>query len=188
MIYTLIDKAIKLSDSQFHDDNIKIVKQILYDNSYPSQFIEKNIENRLKTLKNENIDNNDNNTDSNTTYVTLPLLNNSTLKLAKKLKKYDIKTVNTISNKLSGIVKKGKDRLEKGKSMNVVYQIYCKNCNSIYIGQTCRNLETRIDEHRKNINKESKQHTVISQHIINNDHQIDWKNIIVKDKEVKLGK
>ena len=37
--------------------------------------------------------------------------------------------------------------------MNVVYQINCEKYDSKYIGLTCENLETRIDEYRKNINK-----------------------------------
>ena len=31
----------------------------------------------------------------------------------------------------------------------VVYQLTCSGCNSTYIGQTVRQLATRVDEHRK---------------------------------------
>ena len=31
----------------------------------------------------------------------------------------------------------------------MVYKLLCSGCNSTYVGQTVRNLATRVDEHRK---------------------------------------
>jgi len=36
-----------------------------------------------------------------------------------------------------------------------VYKISCKNCDAIYVGRTKRKLNTRISEHRNQINRKS---------------------------------
>jgi len=34
---------------------------------------------------------------------------------------------------------------------NIVYKIFCNNCNASYVGLTKKQLRTRINEHVKNI-------------------------------------
>ena len=41
-----------------------------------------------------------------------------------------------------------KDQDEIGSKTNVIYQICCKKCNSIYIGQIKHRLKDRIKEHK----------------------------------------
>ena len=40
MIYTLVDKAILLTDSSFHAKNLDLVKNFLIENGYPEKFID----------------------------------------------------------------------------------------------------------------------------------------------------
>ncbi len=44
-----------------------------------------------------------------------------------------------------------KDRNETRDISEVVYKIPCKNCESVYIGETGRLFGTRLDEHMKEI-------------------------------------
>ena len=39
LICHLVDKAVKLSDKEFHDQNLEIVKKILYNNNFPKNFV-----------------------------------------------------------------------------------------------------------------------------------------------------
>ena len=57
---------------------------------------------------------------------------------------------------------------------HVVYKIDCVNCNLSYIGQTKRHLETRLKEHRANINKRDNFQSVVNQHRLNNSHDFKW--------------
>ena len=46
-----------------------------------------------------------------------------------------------------------KDKVEKQKKAGVVYEIPCSQCEKVYIGETGRQLGTRITEHRKEAEK-----------------------------------
>jgi len=48
---------------------------------------------------------------------------------------------------------------------NVIYKISCKNCEVTYVGQTKRQLKTRLKEHKNNLRQDQSKHLVISQHI-----------------------
>jgi len=55
-----------------------------------------------------------------------------------------------ILNKLTGYIKRHKDINEHDTKNNIVYKIFCNNSNASYVGQTKRQLKTRI-KHKKNM-------------------------------------
>jgi len=57
-----------------------------------------------------------------------------------------------------------------------VYSIPCKDCESVYIGQTGRTINTRIKEHSKSILPNSKICSAVKDHVHQLDHNIDFKN------------
>lgn len=70
--------------------------------------------------------------------------------------------------------------------MNIIYKIDCINC-VLNVGQTKRQLETRINEH-KNITKTSSQLFVISKHIIDYNYSFNWNNAYILDHESNFYK
>ncbi|KER33291.1 hypothetical protein T265_00793 [Opisthorchis viverrini] len=46
-----------------------------------------------------------------------------------------------------------KDRLTLDRTRNCVWKIKCNDCTKVYIGQTVRELHTRIGEHKRSISK-----------------------------------
>jgi len=86
-------------------------------------------------------------------------------------------------NKLDGIIKAQKDRLPDFSKKNVVYKISCNDCDATYVGQTKRKLNTRITEHRNQINSKSSHKTVITEHRLRYNHEFDWTNVEILDKE-----
>jgi len=54
-------------------------------------------------------------------------------------------------NKLSRFVKVHKDIDHASFKNNVIYKTGCKNCDVTYVGQTNRQLKTRIKEHKNNL-------------------------------------
>ena len=56
---------------------------------------------------------------------------------------------------------------------NIVYKIYCFDCESTYVEQTKRQLGIRVKEHIKDINKKSDSSSVISEHRMTEQHKFD---------------
>jgi len=54
-------------------------------------------------------------------------------------------------NKLTAFVKRHKDKNMLEVNNNIVYKIFCNNCNASYVGQTKKQLRIRINKHVKNI-------------------------------------
>ncbi|EZA49820.1 hypothetical protein X777_11800 [Ooceraea biroi] len=66
---------------------------------------------------------------------------------------------------------------------NVVYKISCCDCEASYVGQTKRQLSTRVNEHKKDINKKSGSPSVISTHRMNFGHNFKWNDVQILDEE-----
>jgi len=79
-------------------------------------------------------------------------------------------------NKLDRFIKGHKDVDHTSLKNNVIYKISCNNCDATYVGQTKRQLRTRIREHKNNIKLDQSKHSVISEHIIKFNHSFDWDN------------
>jgi hypothetical protein len=74
------------------------------------------------------------------------------------------------------------------KSASSLRQLACNNCDASYVGQSKRQLKTRIKEHRNNIKLAPDKHSVVSDHIINCDHTFDWDHASILDKETNYHK
>ena len=76
-----------------------------------------------------------------------------------------------------------KDKTEQEKQSGVVYSIPCKDCDSLYIGESGRKLEKRLTEHKS---KAASSKSAIKEHIDRSKgHQIDWENVKVLERESK---
>lgn len=93
----------------------------------------------------------------------------------------NIETAYISQNKLDNIIKVHKDSIPKEKLRGVVYQIKCKDCESAYVGQTKRQLATRIKEHHNNL-RHNTALSVVSQHRLQG-HEFDWQHVNILDRE-----
>ena len=111
-------------------------------------------------------------------------------KLKRALKKAGVNTLFTAGTKLKHLLC-GKNKTHPPKtSKKGIYRIDCP-CDSKYkyIGQTCRSIDTRINEHRKAIEKEKWPHSGITQHKEICKTEIDWENpTVVKTMDNKNKK
>jgi len=64
----------------------------------------------------------------------------------------------------------------------VVYKISCQDCDASYIGQTKRQLGTRIKEHASDINKKNGSPSV-TEHRLKFRHDFAWDNVKIIDNE-----
>lgn len=196
IIKNLTKKCIILSDKKFLDKNVKRIKEILFNNNYP-----KNLVNRvICETKNKNKQSNSKlikNTSNEVSYIKyckFPYISNLSDKLNFlfnknsdsncKLVFYNIKTTNTLFSRL-------KDKTLPSEESNLIYKIDCKNCEKCYIGQTKQFLQKRLKQHEydckiTNCNKLEK--TALALHHFTDNHQFDFKNAKILDKEINFTK
>ena len=115
----------------------------------------------------------------------IPYRRNTSEDIRRVLNRFNIRvafrTTNTIRSKLAKL----KDARSKEACSNLIYKIACTQCPATYIGQTGRQLQTRIKEHAKCTQKAPKNSTeimslerdsAIALHAISEGHVIDFKN------------
>ena len=67
---------------------------------------------------------------------------------------------------------KGKDKPEDRPG--AVYNINCSDCQATYIGETSRNITTRLNEHKRATKKGDLKNNLAEQHLLKTSHIIDW--------------
>ena len=80
------------------------------------------------------------------------------------------------SNKLSKLCKL-KCKLPIAKQSNVIYKVACGKCTEFYIGKTNRRLQTRLNEHKKDVNSALNEHSILT------DHNIDYAGVKILAKD-----
>lgn len=121
-------------------------------------------------------------------YIVLPYIKNLTTKISSRLNNSDTKLGLRCLNRLNNFIKVWKDKNKKGERNNVIYKINCIDCDVSYVGQTKRQLGTRLTEHRYNVRLDPSKHSVVSEHIIQFNHSFDWENVRVLDTEFSFQK
>ncbi|WAR09730.1 hypothetical protein MAR_034806 [Mya arenaria] len=99
---------------------------------------------------------------------------------------------------LRNILVHPKDKQETTEKAEVIYKIPCKNCDKVYVGESGRKFEIRLNEHKKdcetNSNKAFTRSTrkqsestieksAITDHQNINNHEIDWEGARVIERE-----
>ena len=101
----------------------------------------------------------------------------------KRFNKNDIRVSFHSPNKMGKYIKVQKDICPHTSKSNVVYKISCNNCDASYVGQTGRQLKTRITEHRNLIRHNTSVRSVIMEHRLQYDHDFQCDNVKILDEE-----
>ena len=78
-----------------------------------------------------------------------------------------------------------KDRITTLKDSCAVYELGCNSCPKVYIGETGRNVQTRMEEHRKDITKK-KDVSLVYQHHKETKHSFDFDNVKILHKSTNF--
>ena len=144
-------------------DEIKHLNTIFIKNNYNTDFIERNTYNRP----------NDSSNNSYTTTATIPYVRGISETIARILRPYNIrvahKPIFTLRRLLTHV--KGKDKPEDRPG--AVYKIHCSDWQATYIGETGRNLTTRLTEYKRTTKKGDLNNNIAEHHLKTN-HAIDW--------------
>ena len=105
------------------------------------------------------------------------------------LKKFKTHTIFRIPFGMEGLITLGKNVLNRFEKSGVVYKLICKKCKVTYVGQTGSLLNTRVEEHKKNLGRKCNYHNVLSDHRKEYaDYDFDWNNVEILHSESNRGK
>ena len=166
-IRTLTRRAQLVCDSpdSLTDEN-KYLDNVFNKNNYNRDFI------RHNTYRNSE----PNATNTNATPVTtatIPYIKGTSETIARILHPYNIRVAHKPITTLRQLLMNVKDKDEPSDRRGAVYKIKCCDCQATYIGETGRNLNVRLTEHKRATrNGDINNH--IAEHHLKTNHRIDW--------------
>lgn len=168
-VIALVDRAIKLSDSLYRPDSLDTVRQILNNNNYPKALVERTIKERTHNMYNslQKVD-----VTLEYKFISTPYVPGLGEKIAKYLRQFNITLAFKPIDKIKDhVFTKLKDKIDKQKRTNVVYEIPCGVCEyKTYIGQTSQFLSKRLEQHKNDVKTKKIGSTGLVQHTINEGH------------------
>ena len=84
---------------------------------------------------------------------------------------------------LSSLFCKPKDAINFEQKRGLVYQISCRDCNAVYVGETGRSVRTRQREHADAVKTFNTEKSALSRHVMDLNHRIDWDNVKILKSE-----
>ena len=105
--------------------------------------------------------------------ASLPYIRGASETIARILRPYNIRVAHKPITTLRDLLTNVKDKEKPHDRQGTVYRIPCTDCGATYIGETGRNLKTRLTEHKRATTKgDITNH--ISEHHRKTEHDIDW--------------
>ena len=103
----------------------------------------------------------------------LPYMRGLSEKIEKTCGPLDVKAILKPQSTLKQQLVRVKQKTPEEKRKEVVYQVPCKDCPKVYIGETKRKLKFRISEHKQAV-KRGDEKNGIAVHAHTNNHSFNW--------------
>lgn len=186
----LINKVFMLSDKKFHNTNEQILTRILTDNGYPHKIIRSLIL-RHKTRTISTVPTNVIESVYKSSVYVPRLAENFKHKISKN--STGIHMAYKSHHTISSIFTKLKARPNREKLTDIIYKINCKGnandpCNLCYVGTTKNFLKQRLVGHKSDIRLKNVSKTALSKHSVEKDHQPDFDNTEILQREKNISK
>ena len=121
-------------------------------------------------------------------YTSLPYVQGTTKKIRRSLNEIGVnvamKPICTIGLNLPS----PKDTISPDEKTCALYEIACSDCEFVYVGQTKRNLNDIVTEHRSAIRQQKPENSALCKHVMESDHLIGWNKSRVLKTETNYSK
>ena len=181
VITSLFDRADNVvSNEKDKIEEKHLVSAALQQNGYPKEFIQRTVRKHIR--RKEQSREHPEEEPEHTKSINLPYIQGLSEQLKPALNKHNIKATFYTQTTLRSLLSKPKDPIPKEDRNNAVYQLNCKDCEAVYVGETKRTLNIRAEEHITAIKTASKKsHT--AEHCWKYNHDFDWKHKKILDFE-----
>ena len=118
----------------------------------------------------------------------IPYIQGTSEKVRRILNEAGVKVAMRPVRTIGQILPSPKDPHNPEEKSCVVYQVPCSDCNFVYIGQTKRDLKSRLAEHKLAIKIQEPEKSALCEHYMQLDHLIDWNNSKILKTEAHYSK
>lgn len=180
---SLAKKVFEFSHTQFHQNNVVKIKDILSKNNFPSREIERIIDLAARPTINTNKPVKPNVGFSSLAYV--PRVSEA---LVKKIKYFipDVTVAHKPEIKLDRFYSKQKDKINDDDISDVVYQVNSQDSEIIYIGETTQKKGVRTKQHKNSVSATNLAKpnlaSALALHTKTTGEQFDFENIMTLDR------
>jgi hypothetical protein len=108
-----------------------------------------------------------------------------TEKIRRIMKIEGIRTYKKGSRKILDIVKSKKNRKCIDQQKGVVYQVPCRECDKVYIGETKKRINDRLKQHKDDV-RLRRENNAIFKHVKDTDHKVNWEGAKVIEQESRM--
>ena len=112
----------------------------------------------------------------------LPYVKGVSERIERMCRPLGVRTVMKTASTLRSRLVKVKQAIPNSKKKGVIYEVSCKDCPCVYIGETRRTLEKCLSEHKTAVKKNDPKNG-IAVHAWANQHQVNWEAASVKQEE-----
>ena len=109
-----------------------------------------------------------------TSFTSIPYIQGVSEPVMRALNRVGVRVAMKPFRTISNILSLPKDRTPVFNKPGVVYEIPCRDCNAVYIGQTERNVNTRLKEHKRAVKNMDAEKSALCAHMLDADHHINW--------------
>ena len=172
-------RALRICSPKYLDQELNSIRKQLSKLGYPDWFLEKS----LSVAKSNFYGLNNSTSFKNDSQKILKVpYNKHTDSVLKKISSDKVKVICSYPNKLFNNVVNVHQK-EKCDINLGVYKLPCNDCDLVYIGQTGRDLKSRVSEHKDSIRRAQKSSAVFN-HFSTLSHDMNWNNaeILYKSK------
>lgn len=164
---------IPLSVIQYKSE-YEYIKKVANENGYPDSLVDRLIKKHTLKINRMNLTTlyHDSKKEKDKIRVSSYYNPNVTNNLNKVFNEFDMQCVYRSNNKLMNVLGSTKDKKENAQKSGI-YSISCDDCDSVYIGQTKRAIETRFKEHISWIKKKDPNKSAFAAHILKTEHSFE---------------
>ena len=116
-------------------------------------------------------------------FTCLPYIHGTTDKIQGVLNDVGVKVAMRLFVAIGNSLSSPNDPLNVNEITGIVYQVPCHDCPFVYIGQTKRDLKSRLLEHKRAIKYQRPEKSALCEHSITLDHIIDWNEATILSAE-----
>ena len=124
--------------------------------NYPQRFITRYSKNNAQRIQNQ---------ESTSTTIVLPYVSGISDAIKQILLSAKVKVYFKPNCTLRQLLVQVKDPTPMMQTSGVVYSIPCRSCSKVYVGQTGRQLQTRINEHKASIKHAKTSESAVAEHV-----------------------